>query len=70
MRVQLKKQQHKDVAPLMPIAVQGKEMDARSHDSPFSKPETAQTISQEDRESDHGFNFDDDEKDYGYGKSW
>ncbi|MEG4301542.1 hypothetical protein, partial [Microcoleus sp. D3_18a_C4] len=60
MKARLKKQQHNhnDVTPLMPTAVQAKLLpEARSLNSPFSKSETAQSISQEEQGKDKGFNF-------------
>ena len=58
MKARLKKQQDNDVARLSSAAMQGKLLpDVRSHESPFSKPETAQSISQEEQGRDRGFNF-------------
>ena len=58
MKARLKKQQDNDVARLSSAAMQAKLLpDVRSHESPFSKPETAQSISQEEQGRDRGFNF-------------
>ena len=58
MKARQKKQQDNDVARLSSAAMQTKLLpDVRSMDSPFSKPETAQSISQEEQGRDQGFNF-------------
>ena len=58
MKARQKKQQDNDVARLSSAAMQTKLLpDVRSMHSPFSKPETAQSISQEEQGRDQGFNF-------------